>query len=85
MYNKKILKPKYKYQRPILTEMIPFEVPPSFSKGGFFDLLTKYNVRIDQKGDELRRCCMDRLTSDTEGFCFIQGSVIAAQVQCRPS
>jgi hypothetical protein len=25
---------------------------------------------------------MDRLTSDTEGFCFIQDCVIAAQVQC---
>jgi len=53
MNNKKILKPKYKYQRPILTEMLPFEVPPSFSNGGFFHFLTKYNVRIDQKGDEL--------------------------------
>jgi AcrR family transcriptional regulator len=28
----------------------------------------------------LGRCCMDRLTSDTKGFCFIQDSVIAAQV-----
>lgn len=53
MKNKKILKPKYKYQRPILTEMLPFEVPPSFSNGGFFHFLTKYNVRIHQKGDEL--------------------------------
>lgn len=54
MNNKKVLKPKYKYQRPILTEMLPFEVPPSFSNGGFFHFLTKYNVRIDQRGTELR-------------------------------
>ncbi len=54
MKNKKILKPKYKYQRPILTEMLPFEVPPSFSNGGFFHFLTKYNVRVDQRGTELR-------------------------------
>jgi UTP-glucose-1-phosphate uridylyltransferase len=37
------------------------------------------------KGALEGRCCMDWLTSDTEGFCFIEGSVIAAQVQCRPS
>lgn len=52
MTNRKILKPKYKYQRPILTEMLPFEVPPSFSNGGFFHFLTKYNVRIDQEGND---------------------------------
>lgn len=51
MANKKRnLNPKFKYQRPILTDVLPFEVPPSFSNGGFFHFLTEYNVKIDIKG-----------------------------------
>ena len=43
---------KVAYHRPILTEVLPFEVPPSFSNGGFFHFLTLYDVRIEHKGDE---------------------------------
>ncbi len=51
---KRILNPKFKYQRPVLTDVLPFEVPPSFSNGGFFHFLTKHNVKIKLKGDETR-------------------------------
>lgn len=44
--------PRTRYQRPVVTDVLPFEVPPSFSNGGFFHFLTKYNVRIDMRGDE---------------------------------
>lgn len=33
-------------QRALLNEMLPFEVPPSFSNGGFFNFLSKHNVRL---------------------------------------
>ncbi len=51
---KRSLNPNFKYQRPVLTDVVPFEVPPSFSNGGFFHFLTKYNVRINLKGEETR-------------------------------
>lgn len=55
MTNKKrSLNPKFKYQRPILTDVLPFEVPPTFSNGGFFHFLTEYNVKIHLKGTETR-------------------------------
>lgn len=44
---------KLSYQRPVLTDVLPFEVPPSFSNGGFFGFLVRYDIRVEQKGDEL--------------------------------
>lgn len=44
------ISPRTRYQRPIITDVLPFEVPPSFSNGGLFFFLTKYDVRIIRKG-----------------------------------
>lgn len=49
---RKKLDAKLAYHRPIITDVLPFEVPPSFSNGGFFHFLTQYDVRIIQKGDD---------------------------------
>lgn len=49
---RKNVEAKYSYQRPVLTDVLPFEVPPSFSNGGFFSFLVRYDVRIEQKGGE---------------------------------
>ncbi|AEI38632.1 antiviral reverse transcriptase Drt3b [Zymomonas mobilis] len=40
------LDPKARYQRPVATDILPFEVPPSFSNLGFFSFLAKLNVKI---------------------------------------
>ncbi len=48
------LEARYNYQRPIITDVLPFEVPPSFSNGGYFHFLTLYNVRMLQVGGERR-------------------------------
>lgn len=40
------LSPKARYQRPVATDMLPFEVPPSFSNSGFFAFLMQHDVRI---------------------------------------
>lgn len=40
------LSPKARYQRPVATDMLPFEVPPSFSNSGFFAFLIQLEVRI---------------------------------------
>lgn len=40
------LSPKARYQRPVATDILPFEVPPSFSNSGFFAFLTKHEVKI---------------------------------------
>lgn len=40
------LSPKARYQRPVATDILPFEVPPSFSNSGFFAFLTRLDVRI---------------------------------------
>lgn len=40
------LSPKARYQRPVATDILPFEVPPSFSNSGFFAFLTHLDVRI---------------------------------------
>ena len=34
------------FHRPILSDTLPFEVPPTFGNGGFFDFVTRYNVRL---------------------------------------
>ncbi|NVK20527.1 MAG: RNA-directed DNA polymerase [Methylocystaceae bacterium] len=44
--------PKTRYQRPVITDVLPFEVPPSFSNGGFFYFLSKFNVRVTRRGEE---------------------------------
>ncbi|WP_439603700.1 antiviral reverse transcriptase Drt3b [Shinella sp.] len=49
---RKNVEAKYAYQRPVLTDVLPFEVPPSFSNGGFFSFLVRYDVRIEQRGAE---------------------------------
>jgi hypothetical protein len=40
------LSPKARYQRPVATDILPFEVPPSFSNSGFFAFLMQREVRI---------------------------------------
>lgn len=40
------LSPKARYQRPVATDILPFEVPPSFSNSGFFAFLMQLEVRI---------------------------------------
>jgi hypothetical protein len=40
------LSPKARYQRPVATDILPFEVPPSFSNSGFFAFLVRHDVRI---------------------------------------
>nr|WP_298821459.1 antiviral reverse transcriptase Drt3b [uncultured Roseibium sp.] len=37
---------KFSKQRAVLSDMLPFETPPSFSNGGYFNFLSRYNVRI---------------------------------------
>ena len=43
---------KHSYHRPLLADILPFEVPPTFSNGGFFNFVTSYNVRYDQHAGE---------------------------------
>lgn len=40
---------KFSAQRAVLSDMLPFEIPPSFSNGGYFHFLSKYNVRIKRE------------------------------------
>lgn len=44
---------KFTYHRPVLTDVLPFEVPPSFSNGGFFHFLVRFDVRFEHKGAEV--------------------------------
>ena len=37
---------KFRYHRAILSDMLPFEVPATFSNGGFFSFLATYDVRF---------------------------------------
>ena len=37
---------KFSSQRATLSDMLPFETPPSFSNGGYFNFLSRYNVKI---------------------------------------
>jgi len=40
------LSSKARYQRPVATDILPFEVPPSFSNSGFFAFLMQHEVRV---------------------------------------
>lgn len=64
MVNKRSIPANYSYHRPILSDVHPFEVPPTFSNGGFFDFVTKYDVRLEQRGRDtyvVWECPDDRL------------------------
>lgn len=37
---------KFSAQRAVLSDMLPFETPPSFSNGGYFHFLSQYNVKV---------------------------------------
>ncbi|MEP2707823.1 MAG: antiviral reverse transcriptase Drt3b [Roseibium sp.] len=37
---------KFSGQRATLSDMLPFETPPSFSNGGYFYFLSKFNIRV---------------------------------------
>lgn len=39
---------RYSKQRATLSDMLPFETPPSFNNGGFFNFLSGFNVRITE-------------------------------------
>ena len=41
-----------RYHRPVLTDVLPYETPPTFSNGGYFNFLTNYDVKIVQKGKQ---------------------------------
>lgn len=41
---------RYSYHRPVLSDVLPFEVPPSFTNNGYFIFLTRYNVRFEFMG-----------------------------------
>lgn len=43
---KKVNLSKSRSYRPILTDLLPFEVPPGFNPGGFFDFLQKTKPRL---------------------------------------
>lgn len=43
---KKVNLSKSRNFRPVLTELLPFEVPPGFNSGGFFDFLQKTNPKL---------------------------------------
>lgn len=40
---------KYEAHRSILSDMLPFETPPSFSNGGFFNFLKNYNIQLSRE------------------------------------
>jgi hypothetical protein len=46
MGSKRSIPTTYGYHRPLLSDVLPFEVPPTFSNSGFFDFVTRYNVQI---------------------------------------
>ncbi len=64
MVSKRSIPARYSYHRPILSDVHPFEVPPTFSNGGFFDFVTRYDVRLEQSGRKtlvVWECSNDRL------------------------
>lgn len=64
MASKRSIPANYNYHRPILSDVHPFEVPPTFSNGGFFDFVTRFNVRLEQSGQNafvVWECSDDRL------------------------
>lgn len=64
MVSKRSIPARYSYHRPILSDVHPFEVPPTFSNGGFFDFVTRYDVRLEQSGRKtfvVWECSDDRL------------------------
>ena len=46
MADKHSFRSQHSYHRPLLSDTLPFEVPPTFGNGGFFDFVTRYNVRL---------------------------------------
>ena len=52
MVNKRSIPANYSYHRPILSDVHPFEVPPTFSNAGFFDFVTRHDVRLEQRGSD---------------------------------
>ncbi|MGX9188763.1 antiviral reverse transcriptase Drt3b [Stenotrophomonas sp. Ker107b] len=58
----------HRKQRPILTDMLPFEVPPTFSNRGFYRFLRKHSVEID--GREVRWICESDAIDQTMRLLF---------------
>jgi len=52
MINRVKIPATHKYHRPILSDVLPFEVPPTFGNAGFFDFLTRYNVMLENAGSD---------------------------------
>ncbi|QBF33840.1 hypothetical protein [Thalassococcus sp. S3] len=50
MADRRSLPAKNSYHRPLLSDTLPFEIPPTFGNGGFFDFVTRYNVRLRLQG-----------------------------------
>lgn len=59
-------------QRSILSDMLPFETPPSFSNSGFFQFLATYNVRVlpHNDGYNVQWDCNDQTADAAVRFIF---------------
>ena len=66
------LSPKARYQRPVATDILPFEVPPSFSNSGFFAFLMQLEVKISNwgKGKAVRWIASDDRFDDAFRIMF---------------
>lgn len=49
MVSRRSIPKTYSYHRPLLSDVLPFEVPPTFGNSGFFDFLTRNNVRLERE------------------------------------
>jgi len=63
---------KFSLQRAVLSDMLPFETPPSFSNGGYFNFLCKFNVRVSrgQSGNFVEWNCEDHTCDATIALIF---------------
>ncbi|KQP14516.1 antiviral reverse transcriptase Drt3b [Pseudorhodoferax sp. Leaf265] len=58
----------HRKQRPVLTDMLPFEVPPTFSNRGYYRFLRKYSVEIENR--QLRWICDKPILDQTMKLLF---------------
>jgi len=63
---------KARYQRPIATDILPFEVPPSFSNSGLFFFLTKLDLKTPLSSGvrTVRWCASDDRYDDIISILF---------------
>ncbi len=63
---------KFSAQRAVLSDMLPFETPPCFSNGGFFNFLSKFNIciRREKSGNYVEWDCDDDTCDATIALIF---------------